>query len=184
MFAPLVRHLVATGRAAAQVLHRHLLAATKPVVASLVVGTLADLARSKPELIAETALLRQQLIILRRSVKRPRCTPNDRRLLVLLACRLRTWRQTVLIVQPETVLRWHRQIFRLWWRKTRATAPAHRPPLAAEAITLIREMAAANRLWGAERIRGELLKLDIRVAKSTIQKYRRDARPPRRSGQT
>ena len=51
-----------------------------------------------------------------------------------------------------------------------------------ETIALIREMAAANRLWGAERIRGELLKLDIRVAKSTIQKYLRQARPPHRSG--
>ncbi len=73
---------------------------------------------------------------------------------------------------------------RFWRRQSHATAPAHRPPLVPETIALIREMAAANRLWGAERIRGELLKLDIRVAKSTIQKYIRQARPPRRSGQT
>jgi transposase InsO family protein len=56
--------------------------------------------------------------------------------------------------------------------------------VAAETIALIREMAAANRLWGAERIRGELLKLRIRVAKTTVQRYMRDARPPRPSGQT
>src|SRR5205823_8077397 len=136
--------------------------------APLLTGALADLARTKPELLAENALLRQQLLILRRQVKRPRCTPADRALLVLLASRLRLWRHALIIVQPDTLLRWHRQLFRWYWRrKSRATSPAHRPPLAPETITLIREMAAANRLWGAERIRGELLKLDIRVAKST-----------------
>jgi putative transposase len=62
--------------------------------------------------------------------------------------------------------------------------PSPQPKVAAETIALIREMAAANRLWGAERIRGELLKLDTRVAKWTVQKYMRDARPPQRAGQT
>ena len=147
-------------------------------------GALADLARGRPALVAENAFLRQQLAILRRSVKRPRCTPTDRTLLVLLASRLRAWRQALLIVQPETVLRWHRQGCRLVWRrKSRSTAPPT-PKVTAETIALIREMAAANRLWGAERIRGELLKLDIRVAKTTVQRHMRQARPPERSGQT
>ncbi len=151
----------------------------------LVVGTLTDLVRSKPALVVENALLRQQLIILRRSVKRPRCTSTDRALLVLLAGRLPAWRQALLIIQPDTLLRWHRQLFSAFWRrKSRATPPAHRPPLAPETIALIRELAAANRTWGAERIRGELLKLNLPVAKSTIQRYVRDARPPRRAGQT
>jgi putative transposase len=177
--------LVAVARAAAQVLRRHLLAATRPVTTPLIAGTLADLVRTKPELIAENALLRQQLVILRRSVKRPRCTTADRALLVLLASRLRTWRQALLIVQPDTLLRWHRNLFRCFWRrKSRATTPAHRPPIAPETIALMREMAAANHTWGAERIRGELLKLHIHVAKATIQKYLRGARPPRHSGQT
>ena len=104
---------------------------------------------------------------------------------MLLAGRLRTWRPALLLVQPDTLLRWHRRLFRWHWRrKSRVTAPAHRPPLAPEMIALIQEMAAANRLWGAERIRGELLKLGIRVAKSTIQQYLRGARPLHRSGQT
>ena len=64
------------------------------------------------------------------------------------------------------------------------SAPDSQPSIAPETITLIRQMAVANRLWGTERIRGELLKLDIRVAKSTIQKYMREACPPRGSGQT
>jgi len=119
-----------------------------------------------------------------RSVKRPRCTATDRALLVLLTSRLPAWRHALLIVQPETVLRWHRDLFRRVWRhRSQSTAPAHRPPLAPETVALIRHMAAANRLWGAERIRGELLKLDIRVAKRTIQKYMRASRPPH-SGQT
>ncbi|MGN6565048.1 MAG: integrase core domain-containing protein [Thermomicrobiales bacterium] len=181
----LLHRLITVGRAAARGLRHRLQATTRPVVAPLAVGTLADLARSKPALVAENALLRHQLAILHRSDKRPRCTPADRALLVLLASRVRAWRSALLIVQPATLLRWHRQLFRWSWRRrSRATAPAHRPSLAPETIALIREMAAAKRLWGAERIRGELLKLDIRVAKSTIQRYRREARPPRRTGQT
>ncbi len=169
----------------AQALGRCLAAATTPIASPLVGGTLADLVRSKPALITENALLRQQIIILRRSVKRPRCTPADRTLLVLLASRVRLWRHALLIVQPDTLLRWHRQVFRLFWRrKSRAATSPRKAKMSTETIALIREMAAANRLWGAERIRGELLKLNIRAAKWTIQKYMRGARSPRRFSQT
>ena len=185
MFAHLLQRVAAAGCHVAKALRRHLLIATKPAAAPLVAGTLADLVRSKPALVAENALLRQQVIVLRRGAKRPRCTPTDRALLVLLASRLRTWRSALLIVQPDTLLRWHRELFRFAWRrKSRTTAPAHWPPIAPETVALIREMAGANRTWGAERIRGELLKLNIRVAKSTIQRYMRGVRSPRRSGQT
>ncbi len=163
----LLHRLFTRGCAAAHGLHRRLLTTTRPVVAPLAVGTLADLARSKPALVAENAFLRQQLAIFHRSVKRPRCSPDDRALLVLLASRVRAWRSALLIVQPATLLRWHLQLFRWSWRRrSRVTAPAHRPPLAPETVALIRQMATANPLWGAERIRGELLKLGIRVAKS------------------
>jgi putative transposase len=179
-----LHRLIALGHATAQGLRRRLPAATRPDSAPLAAGTLADLVRSKPALVAENAFLRHQLAILHRSAKRPRCTRADRALLVLLASRVRAWRSALLIVQPDTLLRWHRQLFRRSWaRKSRAAAPAHRAPLAPETVALIKEMAVANRLWGAERIRGELLKLDIRVAKSTIQRYLREARPPRRAGQ-
>jgi hypothetical protein len=77
---------------------------TKPLVTSLPLATLTDLGRSKSELIAENALLRQQLIILKRQVKRPVCTKTDRVLLVFLARLVRTWNQALLIVQPETRL--------------------------------------------------------------------------------
>ncbi len=82
MFTDLLQRLASATRRSAQALRRHILAASRPTRARLVVGALADLPRTKPELILENALLRQQVIILRRSVKHPRCTPTDRALLV------------------------------------------------------------------------------------------------------
>ena len=155
---------------------------TKPPLTSLLLGTVTDLARSKSELVAENALLRQQLIILRRQVNRPACTKADRMLLVLLARMVRTWKQALFIVQPETLLRWHRQGCKLYWKyKSRAAAP--KPKIAEETVALIREMARNNRLWGAERIRGEWLKLGLRISKRTIQKYMRHVRTTRPRGQ-
>src|SRR2546421_9051433 len=87
-----------------QSLHHRFVDWTKPDTTSLLLGTLTDLARSKSELVAENALLRQQLIIIRRQVKRPACTRTDRMLLVLLARMLHSWKQALFIVQPETRL--------------------------------------------------------------------------------
>src|SRR5437660_10351110 len=145
---------------------------TKPLGTSLPLATLTDLGRSKSELIAENALLRQQLIMLRRQVKRPTFTRIDRILLVLLARLVRSWQQALVIVQPETLLRWHRELFRLYWKR-KSKAASRKPKIAGETIALIRQMAKENRLWGAERIRGELLKLGLHVCKRTIQKYMR-----------
>src|SRR5512135_1983770 len=155
---------------------------TKPLGTSLLLATLTDLGRSKSELIAENALLRQQLIVLRREVKRPTFTRTDRILLVLLARLVRSWQQALVIVQPDTLLRWHRELFRLFWKR-RSKASSHRPKVAAETISLIREMAKENRLWGAERIRGEVLKLGMHVCKRTIQKYMRGVRTRQPRGQ-
>ena len=110
-----------------------------------------------------------------RQVKRPVCTKTDRVLLVFLARLVRTWNQALFIVQPETLLGFHRELFRLYWKR-KSKASSHRPKVAAETIALIREMAKDDRLWGAERIRGELLKLGLRVCKRTIQKYIRGVR--------
>jgi putative transposase len=156
---------------------------TKPLAASLALVTLIDLGRSKSELIAENALLRQQLIILKRQVKRPACTNTDRILLVLLARLVDTWKQALFIVQPETLLRWHRELFRWYWKR-KSKAASRKPKIAEEAIALIRQMARENRLWGAERIRGELLKLGMQVCKRTIQKYMRTVRSHQSQGQT
>src|SRR5260221_14000298 len=84
---------------------------TNPPTISLLLDTLADLARGKSELMAENALLRYQLIILRRQIKRPTYRKADRLLLVVLARMVRTWKQALFLVQPETLLRWHRELF-------------------------------------------------------------------------
>src|SRR3712207_5833119 len=183
MLAPCLAHLrQLTGRCL-HLVGTHLSALTKPPTPSLAGGVVTDLLRSKQDLVVENALLRQQLLVLNRSVKRPALTATDRGLLVLLARWLHTWASALVIVKPETVLRWHRQGFRLFWR--RKSTPATRTSrIPAETVALIKQMAAENRLWGAERIQGELLKLDIRVSKRTIQKYMRQVRPPRKSGQT
>jgi len=103
--------------------------------------------------------------------------------MVVLARAVRTWKQALFIVQPETLLRWHRQGFQLYW-KYKSRMAVSNPKIAVETAALIKEMARDNLLWGAERIRGELLKLGIHVCKRTSQKYMRHARSPRRGGQT
>src|ERR1041385_6413926 len=108
------------------------------------------------------------MLVFSRSGKRPLPTPCDRVLLVLLASKVRAWQQALVIVQPETLVRWHRDLFRwIWRRKSKATT--YKPRLPLETATLILRMVSENWLWGAERIRGELLKLGIRVSKRTIQ---------------
>jgi transposase InsO family protein len=148
-------------------------------------GLVADAMRTRGELVAENALLRLQLIVASRNVKRPAFQPHQRGFLVLLARLAPHWRDALLLVKPETVLKWHRAGFRLLWRhQTRADSRCE-SKLTSEITTLIRRMASENRLCGAERIRGELLKLGIRVSKRTIQKYIRAARPRTpRGGQT
>ena len=76
-------------------------------------STVADLKRSRGELIAENMFLRQQLIVLERQVVRPKLTQHDRRVLVLLASRIQGWREALVVVKPDTVLRWRREGFRL-----------------------------------------------------------------------
>ena len=111
-------------------------------------------------------LLRQQLIILKRQIKRPQLSNPDRIRLVLLSHFTKFWKQTLHIIQPDTLLSWHRNLFRNYWRRK----SQGRPRVESETMTLIRKMVKENKLWGAERIRGELLKLGIALSKRTIQK--------------
>jgi transposase InsO family protein len=162
---------------------------TRPDNHTLILNTALDLTRSKPELVLENALLRQQLIILQRQTKRPKLTWRDRSLIVLLASELRGWKEALIIVKPDTVLRWHRELFRRFWkRKSKSQAKQGRPLLTEDLVALIKRTATVraareNATWGAERIRGELLKLGVRVSKSTIQRYIEE-RGSRSSNQT
>jgi putative transposase len=161
---------------------QHLKQWSKPAIGRITVGSLSDLRRSRKDLIIENAILRQQLIVLNRQVKRPQLTQGDRVRFVLLARLTEFWRQALHIVQPDTLLRWHRDLFCHYWR--RKSKPEKREPRTShETIELIKQMARENRLWGAERIRGELLKLGVKVSKRTIQKYMLKERQ-NRSGQS
>jgi putative transposase len=144
-------------------------------------STVAGLFRPRWSLLAEIALLRHQVTVLQRSVVKPRVTRFDRIFLVAIAAVTPTWRNALRIVRPETLLGWHRAGFKALWRWRSRLGP--KPRVAREAIALIRSMASDNALWGAERIRGELLKLGIRVSKRTIQKYMRAVRMGRPRGQ-
>ncbi len=153
-------------------------------VAALAGAASLDAVRPRLQLVAENALLRQQILVLRRAApRRPRLHREDRLILVLLARLDRAWRDALHVVKPDTLLRWHRDLFTLLWRR-RSRRRGRFRRLRAEVIELIQAMAKANGLWGAERIRGELLKLGIRVSKRTIQKYMRAVRPRRPPGQT
>jgi hypothetical protein len=124
---------------------------------------------------AEIVLLRHQLSVLRQRVPsrprlRPRLTAAERLLFVWLYRLFPSVLNALTIVQPETVIRWHRTgFFRLYWRWKSRTRGG-RPKIPEEIRRLIREMSLANRLWGAPRIHGELLKLGIDVAQSTVAK--------------
>lgn len=161
-----------------QAIQKHIMGWLKPAKSSLILGTLNDITRSKSQLIAENALLRQQLIVLNRQIKKPIFTPLDRLLLVGLASKVQTWKQALLIVKPDTLLRWHLQGFKLFWKFKSRTKKA-KPKFNEETIALIQQMARENPMWGTERIRGELLKLSIAVSKRTVRKYLRKTSPRR-----
>ena len=155
---------------------------TRPVPIAVAAGATAHATRSRSALLLENALLRHQLVVLSRAVARPRLTAADRGLLMRLASRLRPWTDALIIVRPDTVLRWHCRGFRPSW-KHQSRARSRAPRIPRGTIDLIRQLARENRLWGADRIRGELLKRDPRVSKRTLQRYLRQARPPRPPGQ-
>src|SRR3979409_1663318 len=120
---------------------------------------------------AEIVLLRHQLNVLRRRVpSKPKLAVADRLLFVWLHRLFPSLLNAITIVQPETIIRWHRMGFRLYWR-WKSRSRGGRPKVPMEIRRLIREMSLANRLWGAPRIHGELLKLGIEVAQSTVAKY-------------
>src|SRR5258707_9803504 len=128
--------------------------------------------KTQARLEAEIVLLRHQLSVLRRQRQplRPKLTVADRLLFVWLYRFFPSALNAVTIIQPETVIRWHRTGFRLYWR-WKSRCRGGRPRIPGEIRRLIREMSLANRLWGAPRIHGELLKLGIEVAQSTVAKY-------------
>ena len=144
----------------------------------LVTALLRHLLQSRAALVAENLALRHQIVILQRSVKRPRLHRRDRIFWVWLSRLWRGWRSSLIVVQPETVLRWHRQGFRLYWR-WKSRSRCGRPKLDAEIRALIRRMSRENPTWGRRRIHSELHLLGYQVAELTVAKYMvRGRKPP------
>jgi hypothetical protein len=145
-------------------------------------ATLRDQTRSRLALQIEIVALRHQLAIYKRTSGRPRIRPADRILWSWLSRVWSGWRDVLVFVQPETVIAWRRKKFREYWRRLSRAEKSGRPAVCKEFRDLIRRMSAANPLWGAPRIVGELNKIGINVAKSTVERYMvRPRKPPSQS---
>jgi transposase InsO family protein len=137
----------------------------------LVLAILAAPFKSRRRLEVENAVLRHQLIVLRRKVPgRVRLTSGDRWVLVQLYRLFPSILQALTIIRPETVVRWHRAGFRGYWR-WKSGSRGGRPKIESDLRVLIRQISMENPLWGAPRIHGELLKLGFEVAQSSVAKY-------------
>jgi len=138
--------------------------------------TLWSALRTQRDLAIENLVLRQQLAVLKQRRPRPRLTDADRLFWVVLSKIWPGWREPLHIVQPETIVRWHRQGFRYYWRWK--SGRRGRPRIYPEIRDLIRRMCQGNPLWGAPRIHGELLKLGIEISEATVSKYMIKRRGP------
>src|ERR1700738_3811706 len=150
-----------------------------------VLAVLASPFKSKLRLEAENAVLRHQLIVLRRRLHaRVRLTNNDRWFLIQLYRWFPSILQVLTIIRPETLVRWHRAGFRRYWR-WKSGPQGGRPQIDTELRVLIQRMSVENPLWGSPRIRGELLKLGFGVAQSSVAKYMvKRRRPPSQGWRT
>ena len=154
-------------------------------VLKLMFLALRSLLMSRAALAAENLAMRQQLAILRRRVKRPKLRRTDRLFWVLLSRAWAGWRSTLTIVEPETVLRWHRAGFRLFWRWKSRRRSVGRPKVEREIRDLVRRLCRRNSTWGAPRIQSELRLLGYDVSESTVAKYmRRRRKPPSQTWRT
>jgi putative transposase len=150
------------------------------------INTLLQLLRLFPflcgghrQLALENLALRQQLTVYKRTASRPKLRRSERLFWVCLSRVWAGWRTALVIVAPDTVLRWQRRRFRLHWTEVSGQPTGGRPPVSPKIRALVRRMAEANALWGAPRIHGELLKLGIDVSERTVSRLIPKRRPPR-----
>jgi hypothetical protein len=157
-----------------------------PISPAALLAVLYSFLRSRAEVQLENVALRHQIGVLQRSVrKRPILTSGDRLFWIYLSQIWRNWRSALVIVQPETVVAWHRKGFRLFWTWKVGHGQSGRPAVACEVRDLIRRMCRENPTWGAPRIHGELLKLGIDIGESSVSKYMvRGRKPPSQTWRT
>ncbi len=144
----------------------------------VIVRALALACRGHQELVLENMALRQQLRAFKRATKRPRLRMRDRRFWIVLANTWQQWRTALVIVQPDTALRWHHDWLRRRWTRRSTRTRGGRPAIDREIRALVREMAAANPLWGAPRVHGELAKLGVNVSERTVSRLLQQRRRP------
>ena len=145
--------------------------------------TLRAALRSRRNLVVENLALRQQLATLA-SRRRPAIQPADRLFWIVLRRFWSGWAESLAIVQPDTVVRWHRAGFRIYWNwLSRRGGRSGRPFLPHDVRALIRQMATENH-WGAPRIRGELLRLVFSLSERSVSRYLRSLPRAPRAGQT
>jgi putative transposase len=134
--------------------------------------------RSHESLRLENMALRHQLAVYQQTIKRPKLRSSDRLFWSCLSRLWPGWRQALEFVQPRTVITWQKRRFRDYWRQLSQSGKPGRPAIVNEVCDLIQDMWRSNPMWGSPRIVGELRKLDINVAKSTVEKYRPRVRKP------
>jgi putative transposase len=150
-----------------------------PPVISALLACMAVLFRSRASLHLEHLALRHQLAVYKQTVGRPQLHPTDRLFWAWLSRLWSGWESVLAFVQPRTVIAWQQQRFRDHWRRVSQHGTPGRPIVAQEVRELIQAMWQANPTWGSPRIVGELRKLGIDVAKSTVETYRvRPRQPP------
>src|ERR1700730_11037919 len=140
------------------------------------IGALIRLSRSRGNLVLENLLLRQQLAVLKRRHRRPSIGLLDKLFWVIVRRFWSEWKQALIVVTPETVVRWHRAGFRMYWRlisRVRTQVGRRRTPK--QVRELIFQMVAENATWGAPRIHGELLMLGFDLSERTISRWMKRA---------
>jgi putative transposase len=130
------------------------------------------------QVVLENAALRQQVAILKRGIPRPKLRPRDRLFWLVLMRLWKEWKSALVIVQPDTVLSWHRNRFKRHWWKLSRPKTSGRPQVPADLRKLVLKMARENPLWGAPRVHGEILKLGFEISERTVSRLM----PKRRNG--
>ena len=149
-----------------------------PAVFSALIAYVISHFRSHESLRLENLALRHQLAVYQHTVKRPQLRPADRLFWSGLSRLWSDWQAALAFVQPRTVIAWQKQRFREYWRQLSQRGKPGRPALSKDVRDLIRDMWCSNPLWGSPRIVGELRKLGITVATSTVEKYHPRVRKP------
>ena len=144
----------------------------------LLVSLLKSGLKNRTELALENLALRQQLAIFKRDRPQARLKRRDRFFWACLSSVWQRWRESLIVVKPETVVRWHRRGFALYWTHLSKRGRAGRSGTGKEIRMLIRKMADANPTWGSPRIHGELLKLGIKISERTVARLMPKRRNP------